>query len=157
MKAQGDVIYLAIYGFCVAVAAIMILVAWNGISTNSSWQTLVVQATPQGNSINTNVNTSLDLLGNGIAFIWIISGIASILATFFIDSAPVFAVVGIILMPIEAFLGMLFHDYFFIIAQNTFIAPVVNGLPVLAYFFGIYPIACLILAIGSIIFTFIKP
>lgn len=157
MKGQADIIFLIIQGFVVTLAILVIYVAWNALSTSAAWQTSVVNATPQGKLITHNVNSALNLLGNAIAWIWIISGIASIIATFFTESSPVFAVIGIILLPIEGFLGLFFHDYFFIISQNTFIAPIVNMLPQLVNFYVLFPITCMAIAIASIIFTFVKP
>ena len=157
MKGQADIIYLLGSGFAVTIALVMLLVFWHSFSTSAPWQTLVVAKSAVAANATTSANTAIFNIGNALAIIWILSFIGSVVATFFIDSSPVFAVVGIILMPIEIFLSMLFHDYFFVLAQNSFLAPVIALIPFVSNFYTVLPVIAMVFIFVSVVFTFAKP
>lgn len=153
-KGQVDVVYLIAYGFCVAIAIVFIATFWQQFSTSSAWQTQVVAKSATAAIATTNATTAIFTIGDFFAAVWILSAIASVIATFFIETSPVFALLGIIAMPIEIFFSLLFHDFFFIMAQNSFLAPTIAQLPFLVNFFTGLPSIAIILIFVSIILTF---
>lgn len=156
MKAQADLLYLLVQGFVVSIAIIAIIFAWYQISSSPVAQQQLFN-TPTGQTAVTNTNNVVFTLADAVAILWIISAIASCIAAFFIDSAPVFAVIGFIVLPIECFLSLLFHDLFFSIATNSFFAPVVNQMPLLVNFFIYLPFICMGFGVLIVLVTFWKP
>ena len=155
MKGQADVAYLLAYGFCIAIALVVLIMFWQQFSTSPSWTNAIASNQLAQNGV-ASANTAIFNMGNALAIVWIISAIASVVATFFIDSSPVFAVLGIIAMPIELFLSLIFHDFFFTMANNSFLAPVIAQLPILSNFFSALPVITLVMVFASIIFTFAR-
>jgi hypothetical protein len=155
MKAQADILYLAAYGFAVTLVVVVIIFAWTSLSTSSAWTSLT-HSNPDTAHATTSATTAVDYIANAIAIVWILLGIASIIATFFVDTSPVFAVLGMIILPIEVFLGMVFHDFFFILMSETAFAPLVPNLNTLLNFWSVYPLVIFVFAVLSIIFTFAK-
>jgi hypothetical protein len=159
LKGQIDIFYLIAYGFCTSIAILVVLMCWNQLSTSQSYTHYIANQTtnPVGYQTTQKANTALLSIGNLFTIVWIMSCIASIIATFFIDSSPIFAIVGILLMPLEIFISMIFHDFFYIMGQNAFIAPIITSLPYMAYFYTYLPITALIIAVISLVLTFSKP
>ncbi|MDE1833847.1 MAG: hypothetical protein KGH64_00760 [Candidatus Micrarchaeota archaeon] len=157
MKGQADVIFLLGQGLAVSIAILVLAFSWFQIYHNPAYSTMIVNATATGKAGSASANTAIFLISNFFAFLWILSAVASVIATFFIDSAPVFAILGLVALPIEIILSMVFHDFFFTMATNSFLAPVVALIPTMVYFYTYLPSIALLFAVASIIFTYSKP
>ena len=64
---------------------------------------------------------------------------------------------GIIILPVEILLSFIFHDFFFILASNSFLAPVIAQLPFMVGFWTYVPFICGIFVALSLVLTFAKP
>ena len=93
-KGQADVVYLLVSGFATTLAIVMVLFAWSSLSGSAQYQNSLANSVtnPVGAKATASANTAIFTVGNFFAVVWLISGIASIIFTFFVDSAPVFAV-----------------------------------------------------------------
>lgn len=156
MKAQADIVYLLVECFVVSIAVVMVAFAWVSLSTSPQY-TNATAGNPTAQSITTHANTAIFSIGNAIAIVWIASAIASIIATFFVDTAPVFVVVGMIALPIEALLSFIFHDFFFLMAQNSFLAPIIAAMPMLVNFWVALPVIAIVVAAVNLMLTYGKP
>ena len=151
-----DFIYLLCFFFAVAIVVGIVIVIWSSLTSSTPFENLM-QATHTGQVAQKSATTSINILANAVVFIFIFACVASIIAATFADSAPVFAVLGIIVMPVELIFAFIFHDAFLgIISQSAF-GPIVTTAPSLVYAFQYLPLISLIVSVMMIIVTFIKP
>ena len=134
----------------------IVVVIWSSLTSSVPFENLM-QATHTGQVAQTQATTSINILGNSIVFLFIFSCIATIIAASFIESAPAFAILGIILMPVELLFSFIFHDVFLNLISNSVFAPVVTTLPSLIYGIQYLPLITLIVSFIVIAVTIIKP
>jgi hypothetical protein len=95
-------------------------------------------------------------LNNVLAFMFIFFCIISIAAAALTDSHPVFAVIGIMLMPVEIIIAFGLHDAFFSMISNSAFTPLVTAYPYTVYMFQFLPIIVFAADIIIVIVTFSK-
>ena len=155
-KAQADIIFLVVMLFIVVIAIFLMDIIKNGLFNSSAFQA-VSNATATGKLAVKQANSAINILNNAVAFIFVFSAIASIIAAALTTSDSAFAVIGIILMPLEILFAFVFHDAFFAIMSNSFFSGLLTQYPFTLYVFQGLPIIVLILSIISLAVTFVKP
>jgi hypothetical protein len=155
MKGQVDIIYLMVTVFVVVLAVFVVNVLWAGFQSSPTYQQLQ-NATPTGKLAGQNTTTSLHIVNNAIAILYIIGAIASVIAAAFADSSAVFIVPALVLLPLEILFSFIFHDMFFSIMTNSFFSSMVTSAPLVFELFQYLPVISFGLAIVAIIVTFMK-
>ena len=156
MRGQVDFIYLLVFFFAVAIVLAIVIVIWSSLTSSVPFEALM-QATPTGKIAQANATTSINILANALVFIFIFACIASMIAASFANSAPAFAVIGIIAMPIELIFAFIFHDEFLTLVSQSVFAPVVTAAPSLITAFQYLPLISLVVSVLLIVVVFIKP
>ena len=95
MRAQADMITLIGLLFIVAISFFLVAQIWAQLNKTSTFTTLT-NATPEGQLAVKNVNTSLGIFGDSIVILFFVGAIASIIASAFTTSNPIFAVLAIV-------------------------------------------------------------
>ena len=143
-----------------AIALVMFLLTYvfvNSILQAPSFQKSVAMNNPTSNAIVTHGIQTFTSINTILAFLYIFIGIASVIAAAFTDTSPVFAVVAIVLLPIEIYVAFVYHDAFFNIIQNSSVfGGIANQYPAILTIFQYYPLITLIISILLIIVTFGK-
>lgn len=156
MRGQINFIFIMVSFFAVAIVLAIVLVIWSGLTSNASFESLMT-ATHTGTVAQTNTTTSLDILANGAVFLFIFSCIAAIIAATFVSSSPIYAIVGIIAMPIELLMSFIFHDVFLTLMSQSAFAPVLTAVPPLIYAFEYLPLLALITSLLIVALSVINP
>jgi hypothetical protein len=158
VKAQADIIVGIVYFF------VFILVLW--IFT-LIFQTSLFGNPQVTNSLNPGHNANVTGVFAGTsgfftgintiaAFLYIFIAIGAVVAAAFTESHPVFAVMGILLLPVELVFSFGFHDAFFSVIANSAFSPLVAQYPFVVTTFTYLPIITLVMAILVLIATFAK-
>jgi hypothetical protein len=155
-KAQADIIFLVVMLFLVVTAIFLTDVIKNGLFNSSAFQA-VSSATHTGQLAVKQANSAINIMNDAVAFLFVFSAIASVIAAAFTTSDSAFAVIGVILMPLEILFAFVFHDAFFAIMSNSLFAGLLVQYPFTLYVFQSLPIIVLILSIISLVVTFVKP
>jgi hypothetical protein len=156
MKGQVDIIYLTAFFFVASIVIALTLVIWSDLTTSGPVEQLF-NSTPTGHNAQVQATSSLHIFANAIVFIFIFAAIASMIAAAFANSAPAFAILGIIVLPIEIVFSFLFHDFFLTVISNSAFAGIISQIPSIIMGFTYLPVICLVISVIAIIVTFIKP
>ena len=156
MRAQVDLVYLLVSLFVVVIALFAADKIWTGLTSSAPFQNLT-NATSQGQLAVKQTQTSINIRNDAVVFIYIFAAVASMVAGAFTDSAAVFAVVGVIVLPIELLFSFVFHDAFFEITSNSFLSGIVAAYPATMTLFQYLPLITFSLGLVMLIVVFVKP
>lgn len=155
MKAQVDIIYLMSLLFGVLIGVLIWITVW-GQFTASIPANNLFHNTTQGLAAENSATTATDTMANAIVFVYVFANLAALVAAFFANSNPVFAVLGVIVFPIELIFSFIFHDAFFLIMSNSFLSGTLAAFPIIGTFMQGLPFVVGIFAVATIIVTFGK-
>lgn len=156
MKGQANLILLMVSVFAVAVVVAITIVIWSNLTTSVPFESLM-NATHTGKVAQASATTSLNILANAIVFIFLFSCVASIIAASLFNSSPVFAILGIILMPVELLFSFIFHDVFLSLISASAFGSVVTAAPSLVTLFQYLPLVTLVVSLIIIAVSAINP
>jgi len=160
MKGQLDSIYYLTIGTLVIIVMFFMTYVWSTLDTNAiATNTIFNPATnPVGVHAQVQSTQAINILDNFSVFLYVIAALAAIVLALFSESNPIFAVLGIIVYPIEILLSYVFHDIFFAFLEGSVVGSAVNqaSFPLVITFMQNLPIICAILYLLIIIAEFAK-
>ena len=156
MRGQAGFIYLLVMFFVVGIVLAIVIMIWSSLTSNASFESLMT-ATHTGTVAQASATTSLNILANAAVFLFIFSCVAAIIASTFIQSSPVFAILGIICLPIELLFSFIFHDVFLALINQSVFAGVITAAPNLILAFQYLPLISLVVSLMIIIASVINP
>ena len=157
-KLQVDGIYLIVILFALIIGIVVWAALWGNFVNNPIAQSKLFNKTinPVGATSAAQATKSIDLLANFVIFLFFVAAIAAIVSAIFTESNPAFAIVGIVVFPIEILLTYLFHDIFFAMASNSFLGPTIASFPIIITFMQNFPLIAGVIYLVIIIATFTK-
>lgn len=149
----GSFIYImaVLFACVVAVSAGLYIFnqLFNGLSTNSAFTgcATCLNAFTKGQQAQSNV-------ANAIVIVFILVCFTDIILAAFLDSSPIFLFFEILTLPVTLLLSFIFHDVFFSIAQNSFLASEFVQYPLIGILFQYLPVISLVMVALIAIITF---
>ena len=158
VKGQVDIIFIMVTIFSITMAIFVMDIVWNGLSTSPAWQTYFGSNVPNSQEANvvTNTSSAISIINNAIVVLFIMMALVSIVAAAFTESSPLFALLGIIILPVELVFAFIFHDIYFEIIQNSFMGGIANAYPFVTTMFQYFPAAAFVLWFLLTLVIFLK-
>ena len=141
-KGEVDNIFILVSIFSIVAAVFVGDIIWTQLSGSAAWQTYFgsnVQGSQEANVV-TNTTAAIGILNNAIVVIFIMMALVSIIAAAFTESSPLFALLGVIVLPLEIIFAFIFHDLYFEIIQNSYFAVPAATYPIVTTMFQYFPV-----------------
>lgn len=157
MKAQTDIIFLAIIFVAISISFIITFFLYGNLTnalqpvlnpTNSINDTV--------GAVNNSVNTAFLTYGNLLVLVFFGIGIAAITSAFFVETQPIFFIISIFFLGIEIVASVILHNIFFTIAQQSSFISITQQFPTLIIIFQYYPEIVFVIALGIVIALYSK-
>jgi hypothetical protein len=147
LRAEVDSIFIFVSIFSIVAAVFIGDIIWTQLSGSQAWQTYFGSniANSQEANVVTNTTGAINILNNAIVIIFIMMALVSVIAAAFTESSPLFALLGVIVLPLEIIFAFIFHDLYFEIIQNSYFAPIAATYPIITTMFQYFPVAAFFL------------
>lgn len=157
MKGSIDIMTgIAFFTILIISVWVLTVIFQDGVFAQSGLFNHAVQQSPQAANVVSNANKFFTGLNTVIAFAYIFFAIGAVIAAAFTESNPVFAAIGIIILPIELVLSFGFHDAFFTIIQTSAFGALAVQYPFVTLTFEYLPVITFIMWVIVTIVTFAR-